>query len=665
MKIKFKFLVIILLFCIFNKNYVYAEIGVKSSQANNLMNSEYQQNIKKESVSLKDEMKYSEESKIYSDSAILYTNNNPNKNNITVCVNAGHGTSGGENVKTYCHPDHTAKIIGGSTAKGALQASAVSSGMDFDDDVHESEITLKEALLLKDLLLSNGYNVLMIRESDDIQLDNVARTVIANYYANCHISIHWDSTNSDKGAFYMATPKSDEAYLAMEPVASNYKKSDLLGEALIKGLKNNNVKIFKNGYIEQDLTQTSYSTIPSVDIELGDKKSDISDENLIILATGLLEGISQYHNENEITQPSVNESNTKLNTNSNTDSSNKKTGILSSPIEKLKQEFLELIDFFLGLIDVVQNIVNLFLTIDLGIAKDATVLYQPSTVQTNSKVNNYINLENNKFDKDADLVIDGTEEGYSKSTLIPFAPVETYSIISGEVSNFDINFMTGQLNTKKHPTDSIWTKVRNIIASVIHIVIYISIAFLIITLIWHGIHLVTNTIFPNEKAKHIGGLNNFYKAVFMLVGSVVLMALCIFLVNELISFMGLKNGIHFPYSVSVKSANCTFYSNLTGYVRYLSQITTTEKLGTKVLYLFTYLFLVVSNVFVVIMMLIRLGWIIVLSILGPIIASAYALQIEKVLGLTYVDWVKKYIKWSSIPVVISVGYIVLIKLFLK
>ena len=43
--------------------------------------------------------------------------------------------------------------------------------------------------------------MLMIRESSDVQLDNVARTVLANNRADCHIALHWDSTSSDKGAF--------------------------------------------------------------------------------------------------------------------------------------------------------------------------------------------------------------------------------------------------------------------------------------------------------------------------------------------------------------------------------------------------------------------------------------------------------------------------------
>lgn len=54
----------------------------------------------------------------------------------------------------------------------------------------------------------------MIRDGKDVQLDNVARTVMANNTADCHIALHWDSTKKDKGAFYMSVPN-NAAYRAM------------------------------------------------------------------------------------------------------------------------------------------------------------------------------------------------------------------------------------------------------------------------------------------------------------------------------------------------------------------------------------------------------------------------------------------------------------------
>ncbi len=244
-------------------------------------------------IALSSNYKYAEYSKIKSGTATLYRSTASNKKNKVVCVNAGHGTSGGSSVKTQCHPDGSAKVTGGTTSAGATTAVAVSGGMTFADGTAENKVTLAMAKILKTKLLNAGYDVLMIRESDDVQLDNIARTVIANNNADCHIALHWDSTSSNKGAFYMSVP-SNAAYRAMEPVASHWQQHNKLGESLISGLKSAGVKIYSGGSMEMDLTQTSYSTIPSIDIELGDKASDHSDATLETLANGLLAGVNTF-----------------------------------------------------------------------------------------------------------------------------------------------------------------------------------------------------------------------------------------------------------------------------------------------------------------------------------------------------------------------------------
>ena len=236
---------------------------------------------------------YAEFAKITSGTAVLYQSQTAERKNLTICVNAGHGTKGGASVKTQCHPDGSPKVTGGTTGAGAVTAAAVSGGMTFDDGTPESSVTLSMALILKDRLLAKGYDVLMIRETEDVQLDNIARTLIANNASDCHIALHWDSTSSNKGAFYMSVPN-NAAYRNMEPVKSNWQKHNALGESLVAGLKEKGVKIFSGGSMEMDLTQTSYSTVPSVDIELGDKASDHSLAALKQLADGLAAGIDQY-----------------------------------------------------------------------------------------------------------------------------------------------------------------------------------------------------------------------------------------------------------------------------------------------------------------------------------------------------------------------------------
>lgn len=235
---------------------------------------------------------YADSSKINSGTAALYRAAD-NRKNTVIGVNAGHGTKGGQSVKTYCHPDKSPKVTGGSTSSGSLEAPAVSGGMTFSNGASEASITLKTAQILRDKLLAKGYDVLMLRDGSDVQLDNVARTVIANNTAACHIAIHFDGDglNYDKGCFYASTP---DALKGMEPVASHWQQHEALGAALIGGLKGAGCKINGGGSMAIDLTQTSYSTVPSVDIELGNQASATDDASLAKLADGLLRGIESF-----------------------------------------------------------------------------------------------------------------------------------------------------------------------------------------------------------------------------------------------------------------------------------------------------------------------------------------------------------------------------------
>ena len=235
---------------------------------------------------------YADHSKINSGAAVLYKAAD-NRKEIVVGVNAGHGTSGGTKVKTLCHPDGSAKVTGGTTAAGSTEAVAVSSGMTFNDGTPESSVTLRMAQILKEKLLAAGYDVLMLRDGDDVQLDNVARTVICNNAADCHIALHWDGDglNYDKGCFYISVP---EGLKSMEPVASHWSEHNALGSALVEGLRAQGAKINGGGSMSIDLTQTSYSTVPSVDMELGNACSDHSDSALDLLGNGLVQGVNSY-----------------------------------------------------------------------------------------------------------------------------------------------------------------------------------------------------------------------------------------------------------------------------------------------------------------------------------------------------------------------------------
>lgn len=252
-------------------------------------------------VYLNKDYQYATFSVINSGYATLYIVNKkvvPNYKGKVVAVNAGHGVKGGSKKKTFSHPDYTPKVSGGSTKEGAIYSYAISDGMVFLNGVRESVVNLLVAIKLRDKLINEGYTVLMMREDENSRLDNISRIVIANEYADCHLSIHFDSTDKDKGIFYVK-PVNNKSFLEMEPLKSNYDNIVKLGNCLIEAFREKNEKIWRNeGILPGDLTQIAFSTNASVDIELGDRASVVDDVRADELADGLLLGIQKFFDLN-------------------------------------------------------------------------------------------------------------------------------------------------------------------------------------------------------------------------------------------------------------------------------------------------------------------------------------------------------------------------------
>lgn len=243
-------------------------------------------------IFMDEEWEYADYTVIHNEPAILYYAKT-NRKNIIIGVDAGHGTTGASGKKIYCHPDKSLKTTGGSTAAGSLQANAQSGGMTFKDGVGEGTRTLEVSKALCDKLLENGYDVLMLRDKEKIELDLLARTLIANHYADCHVSLHFDGDSLDynKGAFYISVP---DGIKNMPPVDQIWQEDDRLGKSIVDGLSEEDIKIYGDGKMGIDLMQTSYSTIPSVDIELGNQCLVVDEESIDKMVEGIIKGIDSF-----------------------------------------------------------------------------------------------------------------------------------------------------------------------------------------------------------------------------------------------------------------------------------------------------------------------------------------------------------------------------------
>ncbi len=244
-------------------------------------------------IYLDSKWEYSSFSKINSGAAILYKAKGKRKN-ITVAVNAGHGTSGGQKIKTFSHPDKSPKVTGGTSGKGSVESISISNGMVFKNGESEASVNLKVAIMVKEKLLKEGFDVLMLRPSGDVQLDNIARTVIANNNSDLHLSIHFDSDGlkTDKGCFWCGIPEETKK---LKTVSRHWKESERFGSCFVSALKESKLPVFKNGKFTVDLTQTAYSTIPTADIELGNQASAINYGALEKRADAIVLAIKKFY----------------------------------------------------------------------------------------------------------------------------------------------------------------------------------------------------------------------------------------------------------------------------------------------------------------------------------------------------------------------------------
>ncbi len=162
----------------------------------------------------------------------------------------------------------------------------------------EYSLNLKVAKKIKTELEKRGYDVKMIRTTNNVNISNSKRAKKANNWgadAVIHIHANGSSNSSDKGVL-MISPTSKNRYSVKKLYKKCYKLSKYIGKAVCKstGAKNNGI------WQTDTMTGINWSTVPVTYLEMGYMSNPSEDRKLSKtsyqkkIAKGVADGLDKY-----------------------------------------------------------------------------------------------------------------------------------------------------------------------------------------------------------------------------------------------------------------------------------------------------------------------------------------------------------------------------------
>ncbi len=207
---------------------------------------------------------------------------------IVIAIDPGHQAKGNYEKEPVGPGATELKVKVSSGTKGILTK------------VPEHQFTLELSMQLRDALEDAGYEVVMTRETAEVDISNVERAEIANTaQADVYIRIHADGVeNPAANGISVLYPSENNPYI---PELSADSKR--LAQAVLDGMCEATVAK-KRGIIKRDdLSGTNWAKMPVILIEAGFMTNEEEDRKLQDpeyqekLVRGIVEGIEEYFKE--------------------------------------------------------------------------------------------------------------------------------------------------------------------------------------------------------------------------------------------------------------------------------------------------------------------------------------------------------------------------------